>query len=81
MCFILDSAIASLNDIHLKLLDQLLNQRKNTPSTVNLHIDKAWITIDMLMTTWKSNFVDKLKQEFFLVVDMSVLPYGCTIFA
>ena len=33
----------------------------------------------LLMTIWKSDFSDKIKWEFFLVVAMSVLLYGCII--
>ena len=30
------------------------------------------------LTTWKSDLPDKIKQEFFQAVDVSVLLYGCT---
>ena len=35
----------------------------------------------MFLTGWKADLSDKIKQEFFSAVAMSVLLYGCTISA
>ena len=39
---------------------------------------KAWFATDRSMIIWKSNLSDKVKSEFFQVVAVSVLLYGCT---
>ena len=36
----------------------------STENDVNLRIDKAWTDIDRLMTMWKPDRYDKIKQEF-----------------
>ena len=49
------------------------NNISSTESNVNKRIVKAWTAIDRLMIIWKSNLTDKITQEFFLVIAMSVL--------
>ena len=45
---------------------------------VNICIGKAWTTIDRKLTIWKSDLSDKIKQEFFQAVAISILLHGCT---
>ena len=44
----------------------------------NTFIDRAWIATDGFITVWKCDFTDKIKQEFFQAVFMTVLLYGHT---
>ena len=39
---------------------------------------KLWTAIDRLLAIWKSDLSDKIKQEFFQAVAMSILLYRCT---
>ena len=39
---------------------------------------KKWIIIERLTNIWKSDFVDKIKREFFQTVAVLMLLYGCT---
>ena len=81
MCFNKEGVISRLNDKPLKLVDQFIYLGSNISSTdsdVHICIDKAWTAIHRLTTTWKSDLSDKIKQEFFPVVAMSLLLYGCT---
>ena len=41
-----------------------------------ISIRKAWTAIDRLSTIWKSDLSDKIKQEFFEVLAVSVLLYS-----
>ena len=67
----------------LKLVDQFIYLSSNissTESSVNIYIDKAWTAIKRLIPIWKSDLLDKMKWKFFqLVVLLSVLLYGCTM--
>ena len=45
---------------------------------MSICIGKASTDIDRLITIWKSDFYDKIRQEFFQAVDMFVLLYGYT---
>ena len=65
----------------LKLVDQFTQLDSNIKSiknNVNIYIDKAWTGIDWLSTIWKFGRSNKIEQEFFLIVAMSVLFYGST---
>ena len=44
-----------------------------------LHTWEAWTAINRLLIIWKSDLSDKMKQEFFQIVAISVLLYGGTI--
>ena len=73
--------ISSLNGKPMKLVDLFIYLRSNISSTerdVNIHIGKAWITIERLSTIWKSDLPDKIKLDFFQAVTVSILLYGCT---
>ena len=62
----------------LKLVNHftyLGNNISSTESDVNKCIGKAWTAIDRLLIIWKSNLSDKIKQEFFKVVTISVWLY------
>ena len=50
----------------------------STESDVSMCSTKAWDAIDRLSIIWKSNQSDKIKWDFFQVVVMSILLYGCT---
>ena len=67
LCFNKDSAIIFHRE-SLKLLNQLPYLGTNISSTendVNIRIGKAWTVIERLMLTWKYNFFDEIKKEFF----------------
>ena len=44
----------------------------------HVRVAKAWTAIDWLSIIWKSDLADKLKRNFFHVVVVSILLYGCT---
>ena len=50
----------------------------STESDNNMCIGKAWTAIDRFIAIWKSDFFDKIKQEFFQAVAVSVQLNGCT---
>ena len=72
MYFNENDIISSLNSKPLILLD-LSSYILSTKNNVN--IGKAWIAWDRLTTKWK---FDKIKQEVFQAVAISVLLNGCT---
>ena len=41
-------------------------------------MEETWISIDKLSIIWKSNFIDKIKRDFFQAVAVSILLYDCT---
>ena len=61
-----------------KLITTIPSNISSTESNVNTCISKAWAAIDKSTTIQKCDLSDKIKQEFFKVVTMSVLLYGCT---
>ena len=68
MCFKQGGAIPTLNAKPLKLIDHFSYLGRNISSTennVNICFKKLWATISWLLTIWKSDFYDKIKQEFF----------------
>ena len=72
-----------LNGKLLKLVDQftyLCSSISSTESDVNICMGKAWITIDRLLTIWKTVLTKQIKQEFFQAITVSVLQYGCTTY-
>ena len=78
MYFYPDGAISSLNDFHLKLMDQLtypakIFHQQKAMSTYALVKHEPLLTIDQPFEN--SN---KIEWEFFLEVIMSVLLYRCT---
>ena len=81
MCFNQDGDISSLNGSPQKLVDlfeYLGSNISSTESSINICIGKAWTAIDMLMAIWKSDHSEKIKQEFFQAVVVSILLYGST---
>ena len=46
--------------------------------SMHAYIVKAWTAIDRLLTTEKSDLLDKIKWEFFQTLALSVLLYDCT---
>ena len=78
MSFNQNGAISILNNMPLKLVDQFIFLGRNISSTeiiVSICIGKAWTAVESLLTMWQS---DKIKQESFQAVVVSVLLYGCT---
>ena len=64
MHFKQDDAISTLYDKPLKLVDLCTYLGSNitlTQNNVNIHIGKAWTTINKLSTIWKSNLSSKIK--------------------
>ena len=51
----------------------------STESDFNVHIRKAWTTIDRLKTMWTSDHSNRIKRGFFQALSLSVLLHGCTI--
>ena len=43
------------------------------------YVGNAWGIIHKLLTLWKQDIANKIKQEFLQTVAVSVLLYGCTI--
>ena len=76
MCFKQDGAISTLNGKPLKLLDHFTYLGSNissTESNINICIGKAYTALNRLLSTrWKSNFSDKINQDFFQAIAMSV---------
>ena len=63
-----NGVIFSSNSKLLKLVEQFSYLGSNispTESDVNIHIGKAWSTIDRLSTIWNSDLTDQIKLEFF----------------
>ena len=46
---------------------------------INILLVKAWSAIDRLAIIWKFDLFNKIKQDFFHSVAVSILHYGCTI--
>ena len=82
MCFNQDDAISSFIGKPLNLVDQFIYLGSNISSyesDVNTHTGKGSAAINRLSTVWKSDLSDKIKQDFFQAIAVSVLLYGCTI--
>ena len=65
----------------LQLIDQFTYFGSNilsTESDVNLLFVKTWTAIDRLQIIWISAPSDKIKQDFFQAVSVSLLLYGDT---
>ena len=81
MYFKQEGAVSTLSGRLLKFVDQFPYIGKNISSTesgVNIRLAKAWIATERPLTKWKSNLSNKIKQNFFQAVVVSVLLYGCT---
>ena len=50
----------------------------STENDINMRQAKACTAIDRLSIIWKSDLSDKMKHNFFQVVVVSLLLYGCT---
>ena len=76
-----NGAISTLSGKPLKLVSQFIHLGSNISSTkfdISIPIGKVWTAIDRLFMIGRSDLSDKIKQEFFQVVAMSVLLYDCT---
>ena len=84
MCFNLRGDISTLNGSSLKLVDKftyLGSSVSSTETDINMRLAKAWTAIDRLSVIWKSDLIDKIKRSFFQAAVVSILLYGCTIWA
>ena len=84
MCFNQRGDISTLNDGLLKLVDKftyLGSSISPTKDDSNTRLVKAWIAIDRLSVIEKSDLSDKIKNNFFQTVVISILLYGCTTWA
>ena len=73
--------ISTLNGCSLKLVDKFTYLRSSVSSTendINMHLVKAWTSINRLSIIWKSDLSDRIKCNFFQAVVMSILLYKCT---
>ena len=65
------------SDKPLKLVDQFNSSNiSTTTSSVNIHPEIAHKAINRLLMIWKSDQSDKIKQDFFQVITVSILLYG-----
>ena len=81
MCFNREGAISTQNGSPLKLVDKFKYHGSSGSSTeqdVNTRLAKMWTAIDRLSIRRKSDQSDKIKQDFFQAVAVSILHYGCT---
>ena len=81
MCFKQEGAISTLSDKSLKLIDKfvyLSSSISSTESDVNIFLAKLWTAINRLSIIWKFNLSNKIKQDFFQALTVSVLVIGCT---
>ena len=77
-----DGAISSLDGKPLKLADQFIylgSHISSMESYVNTHKGKSWIATDRLMIILKSDLSNKIKQEFFQALAVSILLYDWTL--
>ena len=78
-CFKQDGVISTLNGKPLKLVDQFTYLGSNILLTEsNIHVGKT--AIDRFSIIWKFDLSDKIKRDFSLAVDISVLLYGCILY-
>ena len=80
MCFN-QGVISFVNGGNLKLVDKFSyfdSSVSSTESDINIHLAKAQPAIDWLSIIWKSDLSDKIKQDFFQAMVVSILLYGCT---
>ncbi len=50
----------------------------STERDVKILLAKVWAAMDCLSIIWKSDLYDKIKQDFFQAVIVSILLYGYT---
>ena len=82
MCLEQEGAISTISGKPLKLVDQFSKVGDCSQGLPNSHtsvaIVKVWTAIDRLSLTWKSNFSNKIKHDFFQLVAISILLCWCT---
>ena len=47
----------------------------STESDVNIHLAKAWTSIDRQLMIWMSDLSDKIKCDFFQAMAVSIIQY------
>ena len=78
MCF-KKGVISTLNERPLNLVDKFTYLGSSilfSESDVSTRQAKAWVAIDRLSMIWKSDLFDKIKQDFFQAMAVSILFYG-----
>ena len=81
MCFNQEGDFSTVNSCSLKSVDKFMylsSSVSSTESGINMSLAKAWMAINRLAITWKSELSNKIKRNFFSVVIVSILLYGCT---
>ena len=75
------SDISTLTGGSLNLMDKFTHFEISvsyTENDINTQLAKAWTSIDRLLIIWKPNLSNEIKCNFFQVVVLSILLYGCT---
>ena len=81
ICFKQKRVVATLSGKPLKLVDQLTYLGPSISSIenyVNIRLAKMWNAIDRLSIIWKLDLSNEIKQDFFQIVTLFILLYGCT---
>ena len=81
MCFNLEGAISTLNGHPLKLVEKftyLSSNISSIESDVNMHLVKMWSAIGRLSIIWKFDLSNKIKEDFFHEVIVSITLDRCT---
>ena len=76
-----EEIISTLSGRPLKLLDKstyLSSNISSAESYVNINLAKVWTTINRLLIIWKFDLSDRIEQDFFHIMAVSILLYGCT---
>ena len=84
ICYNQTGDISTLDGTSLKLVDKFTYLGGSVTSTekdIDTWLTKAWTAIDKLSIIWKSDLTDKMKHSFFQAAVVSILQYGCTIWA
>ena len=82
MCCKQKGALSTRSGKPLELIDWFTYLESNISSTesdVNLRLVKVWNAIDRVSLIQKSDLSYRIKQDFFQVVTVPILLYGCTI--
>ena len=75
MCFKQDGATLNSKTLTISYISITISL---TESNVDTYIGNAWTATDRLLAIWKYDLSDRIKQEFFKAVVVSVLLCGCT---
>ena len=76
-----DQVISIPSSKLLMIVDEFAYIRSNissTESNINIRLTKLWNAIEKLLIIQKSDLSNKIKQDFFQAVSVTILLYGCT---